>query len=215
MPWLHCWLSLDVQQILKPHLSLRRSSYSYSAALTEHKRGIPTFFPCAILSSSVFWSSASNFSISSCLSSPESESVSCSVVTDSWWPHGLQPARLLCPWTSPGKNTGVGCHALLQGIFLTQGLNLGLPHWRQILYCLSFQGHPWRLPFITDSWQWWCPSLNQGNNTQGFSTLLPCVCSPRSCCCWPCSLSPASCVQFEPIHSLYPDLSLWCQFKVQ
>ena len=31
------------------------------------------------------------------------------------WPRGLQPARLLCPWTSPGKNTGVGCHALLQG----------------------------------------------------------------------------------------------------
>ena len=35
-------------------------------------------------------------------------------------------ARLLCPWDSPGKNTGVGCHALLQGIFLTQGLNLCL-----------------------------------------------------------------------------------------
>ena len=36
-----------------------------------------------------------------------------------------QPARLLCPSDSPGKNTGVGCYALLQGIFLTQGLN---PH---------------------------------------------------------------------------------------
>ena len=35
-------------------------------------------------------------------------------------PHGLEPARLLCPWDSPGKNKGVGCHALLQGIFLTQ-----------------------------------------------------------------------------------------------
>ena len=34
------------------------------------------------------------------------------------------PARLLCPWDSPGKNTGVGCHFLLQGIFLTQGSNL-------------------------------------------------------------------------------------------
>ena len=32
-------------------------------------------------------------------------------------PHGLQPTRLLCPWDSPGKNTGVGCHVLLQGIF--------------------------------------------------------------------------------------------------
>ena len=39
-------------------------------------------------------------------------------------------------WDSPGKNTGVGCHALLQGIFLTQGLNPGLLHCRWILYCL-------------------------------------------------------------------------------
>ena len=38
----------------------------------------------------------------------------------------LQPARLLCLWDSPGKNAGVACHALLQGIFPTQGLNLCL-----------------------------------------------------------------------------------------
>ena len=56
------------------------------------------------------------------------DSESHSVVSDSLWPHGLQPTRLLCPWDSPGKNIGVGCHSLLQGIFLTQGLNLGLPH---------------------------------------------------------------------------------------
>ena len=37
--------------------------------------------------------------------------------------YGLYPTRLLCPWDSPGKNIGVGCHALLLGIFLTQGLN--------------------------------------------------------------------------------------------
>ena len=42
------------------------------------------------------------------------------------WPHGLWPARLFCPWNSPGKNTGVGSHSLLQGIFLTQGSNLGI-----------------------------------------------------------------------------------------
>ena len=42
--------------------------------------------------------------------------------------HGLQPARLLCPWDSPGKNIGVGCHFLLQGIFLTRGLNLSVLH---------------------------------------------------------------------------------------
>ena len=50
-----------------------------------------------------------------------------SVVSDSLRPHGLQPARLLCPWDSPGKNPGVGCHALLQGLFLTQGSNPFLP----------------------------------------------------------------------------------------
>ena len=43
---------------------------------------------------------------------------------------------------SPGKDTGVGCHALLQGIFPTQGLNPGLPHCRRILYHLSHQGSP-------------------------------------------------------------------------
>ena len=44
---------------------------------------------------------------------------------------------LLCPWDSPGKNTELGCHALLQEIVSTQGLNLGLPLCRQILYFLS------------------------------------------------------------------------------
>ena len=43
-------------------------------------------------------------------------------------PHGLQPTRLLCPWDSPGKNAGMGCHFLLQGIFLIQGLNSYLLH---------------------------------------------------------------------------------------
>ena len=44
---------------------------------------------------------------------------------------------------SPGKNPGVGCHAFLQGILLTQGLNPGLPHCWCILYRLSHQGGPW------------------------------------------------------------------------
>ena len=54
-------------------------------------------------------------------------------------PHRLQPARLLHPWDSPGKNTGADCHSLLQRIFLTQGLNPGLQHYRQILYHLSYR----------------------------------------------------------------------------
>ena len=59
----------------------------------------------------------------------------------------LQSARLLCPWDSPGKNNGVGCHALLQGIFPNQGLNLGILLCRQILYLLSNQGSSF-LPII-------------------------------------------------------------------
>ena len=49
------------------------------------------------------------------------------------------------PGVSPGKNTGVSCHALLQGIFPMQGSNPGLLHCRPILYCLSHQGSP-RIP---------------------------------------------------------------------
>jgi len=48
--------------------------------------------------------------------------------------------RLLCPWISPGKNTGMDSLSLLQEIFPTQGSNLGLPHYEQILYHLSYQG---------------------------------------------------------------------------
>ena len=59
--------------------------------------------------------------------------LSCSVISNSLQPHGLEPARLLCPWNFPGKNTGVGCHFLLQGIFPIQGLDrhvLCLLHWQ-------------------------------------------------------------------------------------
>ena len=92
--------------------------------------------------------------------------VSLSVMSPSLRLHGLQHARLLCPWDFPGKstgvgchfllqnislspflgwggggkNTGVGCHSLLQEIFPTQGLNPGLPHCRQTLYRLNHQG---------------------------------------------------------------------------
>ena len=59
---------------------------------------------------------------------------SCSAESDSLRPHRLlKPVRLLFPRHFPGKNTAVGCHFLLQGIFPTQGLNLGLLcllHWR-------------------------------------------------------------------------------------
>ena len=67
----------------------------------------------------------------------KSESESCSVLSDS-----LQPQGLNSPWNSPGQNTRVGSCSFLQGIFPTQGLNPGLPHCSWILYQLSHQGGP-------------------------------------------------------------------------
>ena len=56
------------------------------------------------------------------------------------WRHGLYPARFLCPWNFPGKNTGVGSHFLLQEIFPNQELNPDLFQCRRILYQLSYKG---------------------------------------------------------------------------
>ena len=55
-------------------------------------------------------------------------------------------SRLLHPWDSPGKNTGVGCHFIPQEIFSIQGSNPGLPHCRQTLYHLSYQGSLMMMP---------------------------------------------------------------------
>ena len=66
-------------------------------------------------------------------------------MSNSLQPHGLWPTRLLCPWDSPGKNNGVGCHALLQGILLTQESNLlllHLLHWKADSLPLRHPGSP-------------------------------------------------------------------------
>ena len=65
-----------------------------------------------------------------CLCVDEETVHACSVMSDSFATPGLCPAGLLCPWNSPGKNTGLGCHFLLQEIFPTQGSNLSLLHWQ-------------------------------------------------------------------------------------
>ena len=62
---------------------------------------------------------------------------SCPTLSD---PMDCKPTRFLCPWDSPGQNTGVGCHSLPQRIFRTQGSNPALSYRRQILYHLSHQG---------------------------------------------------------------------------
>ena len=67
-------------------------------------------------------------------------------MSNSLWPHGLQPARLLCPWNFPGKkNTGAGCRFILQGIFPTHWFNLGLwclLHWQTGSLSLVPPGKP-------------------------------------------------------------------------
>ena len=71
-----------------------------------------------------------------------------SVVSDSLRPHELYSTRLLCSWDSPGKNTGAGCHALLQRIFPTQGSN---PY---LLHLLLWLVGPLKLAPLWKPWRW-------------------------------------------------------------
>ena len=95
-------------------------------------------------------------------------------------------SRLLCPWDFPGKHTGVGCYSLLQGIFPTQGLNPGLLHYRQILYCLSHQGSLcdyWTERFIsklcrTDKQIY----LTNDHSSMGLTNSLQKVCKDHHSC---------------------------------
>ena len=87
------------------------------------------------------------------------------------WPYGLQPTRLLCSWDSPGKNTGVGCHFLLQGIFPIQGSNQLLwflpHHWQILCHCLG------------SSWGEWIRALVWVSPFTGLTT-----CSSHNILCW-------------------------------
>ena len=71
-----------------------------------------------------------------------SESVNLLVLSNSLQPHGWWPTKLICPWNSPGKNTGVGYPFLLQKIFPTQGWEPGSP----ALQVDSLQSEPPRKP---------------------------------------------------------------------
>ena len=73
------------------------------------------------------------------------------IVFDSLPPYGLYPAKLLCPWDSPGKNTAVSCHAFHQGIFLAQGSKPGvscLLHWQVGCLSLAPTGKPQSSKFL-------------------------------------------------------------------
>ena len=75
----------------------------------------------------------------------------------------------LHPWDFPSKNTGVGCHFLLQGVFPTQGLNPGLPHCRQMLYRLS---HPTEVFNSCLSSNAPCLEQNPGANNHNLGGLV-------------------------------------------
>ena len=93
---------------------------------------------------------------------------SCLTLADPW----TVACRLLCPWASPGKNTGVGCHALLQGIFPTQELNLHLLcllHWQAGSLSLSHLGSPKNFPQVDKQLLW---SKTEGTIWMYFQMLL-------------------------------------------
>ena len=111
-----------------------------------------------------------------------------SVVSNSLRPYGLQPARLIWPRDSPGKNTGMGCHSLPQGDLPNPGIQsrlLRLLHFRWILHCLSHRGSPGSTLLQCDSMVatrgQTCDHLQSNRNcnfhkTECQSLNIPCVC---------------------------------------
>ena len=106
-------------------------------------------------------------------------SVLCLGMSDSLRPRGLQPAGILCPWGFSRQEYWIGCHALLQGLFPTEGSNghfLCLLHWqksnpglchcRRILYHLSHKGSPRILVWVAYPFSW---ETSQPGNRTGVS----------------------------------------------
>ena len=83
-------------------------------------------------------------------------------------PMELSPPGSSVHGDSPGKNTGVGCHALLQGIFPTHRSNPDLPHCSQILYSLSHQGSPQIL-------EWVAYPFFRGSSQPRNRTMVSCI----------------------------------------
>ena len=115
------------------------------------------------------------------------------------------PMDLYRPWNSPGQNTGVGSHFLLQGIFLTQGSNLGLPHCMWILYQLSHKGIPRIL-------EWVAYPFSRGSSWSRNRTGISCI-AGEFLTNWAIQESPVWVVNWLLFMSIFPLLSLtlcWC-----
>ena len=118
--------------ILSPTLPHSSSWYMLRSAMCCHIRVFVTSWTVACkLPLSVGFSRQEHWSglpFPSPMQESEKWKGSRSVMSDSSWPHGLQPTRLCCPWDFPGKSTGVGCHCLLRRIGYPLHI-LELPLW--------------------------------------------------------------------------------------
>ena len=138
------------------------------------------------------------------------ESESCSIVSNSLQPHGLYYS----PWNSPGQNTGVGRHSLLQGIFPTQGSYPGLPHCRWILYQLSHKGSPRKLEWVVYPFS----SGSSWPRNQTGSTALQMDSLPTEICGKPVVSNSVQPYELQPARLLCPwdypgkDTGMGCHF---
>ena len=128
-------------------------------------------------------------------------------------PWTVLPARLLCPWNFLGKSTRVGCHALLQGIFPTQGSNPGLPHCRRILCHLRHQGtefsHLEPCSSRTES-LWSLPRLFLPSSSTIYLSVLFWCSFWLFFLCFPSSSSPSSSSLFHSCITSLPQTWVTC-----
>ena len=129
---------------------------------------------------------------------------------------------LYSPWNSPGQNTGVGSLSLLQGIFPTQGSNLGLLHCRQILYQLSHKGSPsvpeWVIYLFSSGFSWPSNWARVSCIAGGLFTnwAIGEACTHAHVCVWVCNYPSLLDLRYtHPHHTLIghyraPDLSSLC-----
>ena len=106
--------------------------------------------------------------------------VSCSVMYGSLWPHDCSLLVSICPWDFLGRNTGVGCHCLLQGIFLTQILNL---HWTCIASVFFTAESPGKSISEAYLYNHCCLTANHCEIHEGCTHLLR-VLSPKTLPTW-------------------------------
>ena len=118
-----------------------------------------------------------------------------------WGVQGLPASSV--PGDSQCKNTRVGCHALLQAIFLTQGLNPDLLHYRQIPHHLSHQGSPGML-------EWVAYPFSRGTSQPRNWTGVSCI-AGRFFASWATTVD----VPFKSIHSVILFYFLWCLLIIE